>query len=87
MQGSVELRDCMTPDLLQVIDGCCDIKVVTTGTLSAFGVHDSPFQQEVDRTNLAKFGPGGHRRDDGKWIKPPDWQPPRIQQILDLLYP
>lgn len=42
-------------DLIGVIDGCCDIKVVTTGTLSAFGVPDEPFQEEVDEANLRKF--------------------------------
>lgn len=38
--------------------------------------------EEVDASNLAKFGPGGRRREDGKWLKPDDWQPPRIQEVL-----
>lgn len=71
------------PDLVEIIDGCADIKVVTTGTLSACGVPDERFQQEVDESNLRKFGPGGRRREDGKWLKPPDWQPPQIQKLID----
>ena len=74
-----EDRDC---DLAEVVDGCCDIIVVTTGTLSAFGVIDELCQSQVDNANLRKFGPGGHRREDGKWIKPPDWQAPDWKQIL-----
>ena len=68
----VELVADKQPSLLDTIDGCCDITVVTTGTLIAHGIPDLPFQTAVDENNLAKFGPGGYRRDDGKWIKPPD---------------
>lgn len=70
-------------DLTEIIDGCADVAVVTTGTLTACGIPDEPFQEEVDNNNLAKFGPGGHRREDGKWIKPPNHQPPRIKELLE----
>lgn len=69
-------------DPINIIDGCCDIKVVTTGTLVALGVPDEPFQNEVDKNNLDKFGPGGYRRDDGKWVKPPGHKAPDIEKIL-----
>ena len=69
-------------DMVETVDGCCDIKVVTTGTLTACGVADMAHQAEVDSNNLAKFGPGGYRRDDGKWVKPPGHQPPDIAGIL-----
>ena len=72
-------------DMVETIDGCCDVRVVTTGTLSACGIPDVLFQEEVDANNLAKFGPGGYRREDGKWIKPPGHKPPRIAQLLDDL--
>ncbi len=65
-----------TFNLAEVIDGCCDIKVVTTGTLIACGVPDEYAQDLVDESNLRKFGPGGYRRDDGKWIKSKDWKAP-----------
>ncbi len=73
------------PDLEGVVDGCADISVVTIGTLVAFGVDDEPILEEVDQANLRKFGPGGYARDDGKWMKPPDWTPPDIQGILHRL--
>lgn len=69
----------------ELIDGCCDISVVTTGTLSACGIPDTPFQEEVDNNNLAKFGPGHSWREDGKLIKPPGHKPPNIKQILAAL--
>ena len=71
-----------TPSLEKIADGCADVIVVTTGTLSACGIDDEPLQEAVDRNNLAKFGPGGYRRDDGKWVKPPHHQPPDIEGIL-----
>ena len=70
-------------DLEGVVDGCADISVVTIGTLVAFGVDDEPVLAEVDAANLRKFGPGGYTRSDGKWVKPPDWEPPDIQGILE----
>lgn len=74
-----------TANLEEIIDGCCDISVVTIGTLSACGVPDQPFLEEVDENNLAKFGPGGYRREDGKWVKPPDHTPPKIKEVLKAI--
>lgn len=74
--SSFDFNDDKPFDLKEVIDGCCDIKVVTTGTLIACGIPDEAAQRLVDESNLRKFGPGGYRRDDGKFIKPPDWIPP-----------
>lgn len=71
-------------NLVEVIDGCCDIKVVTTGTLSACGVDDMFYQHEVDMNNLLKFGPGGYKDEHGKWIKPPDHKPPNIKGLLAI---
>jgi predicted HAD superfamily Cof-like phosphohydrolase len=71
-----------TCNIIEVADGCADISVVTIGTLSAFGISDKPLLKEVDESNLRKFGPGGYRREDGKWIKPPDWKSPDIEGVL-----
>jgi predicted HAD superfamily Cof-like phosphohydrolase len=79
----VRFVDCFEPDLIEIADGCADIKVVTTGTLSACGIEDEELQCDVDQNNMAKFGPGGFRRDDGKWVKPPNHQPPNISKILE----
>lgn len=78
----LSFADGETPNLEEIIDGCCDIKVVTTGTLIACGVPDEPFQRAVDQNNLDKFGPGHSWREDGKLIKPSGHKPPDIAGIL-----
>lgn len=80
------ILECNAPfSMVETIDGCCDLRYVTTGTLSACGVPDRPFQDAVDRNNLDKFGPGHSLREDGKLIKPPGHQPPDIAGILEHL--
>lgn len=78
----VELQRGPEPNLIEIADGCADISVVTIGTLSACGINDRPLLEEVDRSNLAKFGPGSYRREDGKWMKSSDWVPPDIKSVL-----
>jgi predicted HAD superfamily Cof-like phosphohydrolase len=43
------------PDIVGIVDGCCDLRVVTTGTLSACGINDIRPQELVDENNLDKF--------------------------------
>lgn len=69
--------------LTEAVDGCADLRVVATCALSAMGVDDESIQKLVDDNNLQKFGPGGHRREDGKWVKPPGHKPPDIAGELD----
>lgn len=69
-------------DVVQVVDGCFDLRYVTTGTLSDFGVPDSG-QDIVDDNNLMKFEPGFKIREDGKLIKPTGFVGPRIKEWLD----
>lgn len=70
-------------NMVELADGCADVEVVTKGTLSAFGIADESVQAEVNDANLRKFGPGGRKcPDTGKWLKPPDFQPPDIARVL-----
>lgn len=80
---NVNINEGYDLSLEEIADGCWDTIVVTTGTLSACGIHDTEGQREVDENNLAKFGPGGYRRDDGKWVKPPNHPKPRIKEVLE----
>lgn len=68
------------PDLVEVVDGACDLLYVTFGMGVEFGVDLQPFFDEVHRTNMAKEG--GATRPDGKTLKPEGWQPPRIAEML-----
>ena len=70
------------PDLIEIVDGCADVSVISMGTLSACGVNAGPVLKVVDESNLAKFGPGGHLRPDGKWMKPAGWKAPDILGVL-----
>ncbi len=79
---TIELEALFEPDLVEIADGCADIKVVTTGTLSACGIADEKLQLLVDENNLAKFGPGHRIRADGKLIKPPEHKPPDVWALL-----
>jgi len=69
-------------NLAEVVDGCCDVKVVTTGTLVACGVADEAAQRAVDLHNLGKFGPGHAIRADGKLVKPPGYPAPDLSAVL-----
>lgn len=70
-------------DMVELVDGCLDGKVVLTGTLLACGIDADRYQEAVDLNNLAKFGPGHSYRDDGKLIKPPDHVGPPIAKMLE----
>ena len=70
-------------DLVEAIDGMCDILCVVYGTAVEFGVNLAPFWDEVHRTNMAKQG--GPVRKDGKRLKPEGWTPPDIAGLLAAL--
>lgn len=67
-------------DLVEAIDGLCDLLCVTYGAAAEFGINLAPFWDEVHRTNMAKQG--GPVREDGKRLKPEGWRPPNIEGIL-----
>lgn len=71
------------PNLEEIADGCADLSVVTIGTLSACGIHDEELLKEVDDSNLRKFDIGSYKREDGKWMKPPNWKTPVIKEVLE----
>ncbi len=55
-------------DIVKLSDALADLDYVVEGTRIAFGVDGRPIADEVHRSNMSKVG--GHRREDGKWIKP-----------------
>lgn len=67
---------------VEAIDGLCDLMFVTLGAFLAFGVHpDAPFR-EVARSNDTKLLDGVHVRADGKILKSPSFDPPRLAQFV-----
>lgn len=77
-----ELKESMgAGDLASVAKEMADLLYVVYGTAVSYGIDMKPVFQEVHRSNLSKIG--GHKRADGKWIKPPTYSPARLEPILD----
>jgi len=73
-------------DMVEILDALADIGYILAGTIINHGmqdIYDDAFE-EVHRSNMAKLVDGKvHRRDDGKVMKPDDWQPPNLTQFLE----
>jgi predicted HAD superfamily Cof-like phosphohydrolase len=67
-------------DLSSFVDALADSIYVLLGTSVSIGVDLNPIWNEVQRTNMAKI-PGNSRK-DGKVLKPKNWDPPDIKDLL-----
>lgn len=78
-----ELGDSMfdTFDLAGIADGIVDSIYVLIGTAIAYGIDLRPVWDAVQAANMAKTG--GGKRDDGKILKPPGWEAPDVEGILN----
>jgi predicted HAD superfamily Cof-like phosphohydrolase len=72
-------------DVTAVADALADLLYVTYGAAIACGIDIDPVFQEVHRSNMTKVG--GHKRADGKWVKPPTYSPANIPPILESQSP
>jgi predicted HAD superfamily Cof-like phosphohydrolase len=72
-------------DLAGVADAAADLIYVILGRCAEYGIPISTIFTEVHYSNMTKLGDDGKpvRRDDGKVIKGPNWQAPRIREILE----
>ena len=70
-------------NLIEAIDGMCDLLYVVYGTAVTMGIDLEPFFDEVHASNMRKTG--GGKRSDGKVLKPPGWVSPDIAGILSSL--
>ena len=84
-----ELHDALeaqeNPDMVEVLDALVDILVVTMGAIRAGGMDGEGAWQEVMRTNFAKIDPTTgkvRKREDGKVLKPEEWQPPNLAPFI-----
>src|ERR687885_2691446 len=76
-----ELREALAQrDIEAVAKELADLLYVVYGTAVSCGLDMAPVFREVHRSNMSKVG--GHKRADGKWIKPPNYSPARLQPIL-----
>ncbi len=76
-----ELQEAMkAKDLPNIAKELADLLYVVYGTAVSCGIDMEPIFQEVHRSNMSKIG--GHKREDGKWVKPPTYSPADISPIL-----
>lgn len=78
-----ELADAQDPT--QQLDALIDILVVTAGAIHSMGVDAPGAWKEVMRSNFAKIDPRTgkvQRREDGKILKPANWEPPRLEGYI-----
>ena len=67
-------------NLEEVADGLADIIYVCIGMALSFGIPLEAVWDEVHRSNMEKVG--GAVRADGKILKPKNWKPPAIKNLL-----
>lgn len=70
------------PDIVKTADALADLLYVVYGACVSWGIMIDPVFGAVHEANMRKFGPGSYQREDGKWMKPPDWQPPDLLSVL-----
>lgn len=72
-------------DIAEILDAGGDIMVVAGGVINSVGIHPGNVLDRVWATNLAKISPDGKvlRREDGKILKPPGWEPPIFTDLAD----
>ncbi len=76
-----ELRQALSQDDLHgVAKELADLLYVVYGTAVSCGIDMEPVFREVHRSNMSKVG--GHKRADGKWVKPPTYSPADLRPIL-----
>lgn len=66
-----------------VIDAVCDLLYVVIGTAVEMGLPLQRFFAEVHRSNMTKEP--GEKRDDGKILKGPEFEEPRIAELFERL--
>jgi len=77
----IEFEDALIDyDFPEAIDALADMMYVIIGTFEAFGVDAQTIFNEVHRTNMLKLT--GAKDEHGKQLKPPNWKPPRIRELL-----
>lgn len=84
----IELKDAIKAlDRVEQLDALIDIIVVTIGAIHSGGFDGEGAWKEVMNTNFAKVDPNTGKvikRDDGKVIKPKNWQPPKLAQHVKI---
>jgi predicted HAD superfamily Cof-like phosphohydrolase len=69
-------------DLAEAADGLADLVWVCLAAAVRMGVDLPAVWERVKAANMAKFGEGAWKDEDGKVRKPPGWKPPDVRGVL-----
>lgn len=69
-------------NLAETLDALCDLTYVVVGSAVPWGLPFPQAWEEVHQVNMTKTT--GPVRPDGKRLKPPGFQPPNIEHVLQL---
>jgi len=72
-------------DRTEILDALIDILVVTAGAINSMGANGEAAWNEVMKTNFAKIDSETgkvKKREDGKVLKPDNWQPPNLKPFV-----
>jgi predicted HAD superfamily Cof-like phosphohydrolase len=72
-------------DIVKIADAIADLLVVVNGAALAWGIGIKPVFNEVHRSNMTKIG--GPMREDGKCLKGPNYEPPKLEALLEAQIP
>jgi predicted HAD superfamily Cof-like phosphohydrolase len=76
-----ELQEALAKaELPAIAKELADLLYVVYGTAASYGIDMEPVFREVHRSNMSKVG--GHKRADGKWVKPAHYSPASIEPIV-----
>ncbi len=70
-------------DLVECADALGDLLYVVYGMCNALGIDIGECYREIQRSNMTKFRDGYKVNEIGKLIKSPNWEPPRLKEILE----
>ena len=77
-----ELKTAMDmQNIVEIADGLADLLYVVHGTAVSYGLDMEPIFKEVHRSNMTKVG--GHKREDGRWIRPPTYSPKNLNPLIE----
>ena len=73
-------------DVVGIADALADIVYIACGTAHAYGIDLDAVVAEVHRSNMTKLGGDGLPvyRSDGKVLKGPAYEPPRLADVLGM---
>lgn len=74
-------------NIVDMADAIGDISYINYGNALTLGLDMEPIENAIHSANMKKFGPGSWKREDGKIMKPADWEGPeeRIKNIVGNL--